>query len=145
LITIISFGGLPLLYFFTEFLRGLKKQKTCRFIQETTMSLFEKWWDAANALDRDKMAALLDDSFVMVRHQTGEQLDKEQFLDYIMTGIREQVTAQNRRLIYENEDIIVSHSVLDGPMGNNAVMLVRLVKDGKIIRQETGMTPLAAK
>ena len=55
------------------------------------------------------------------------------------------MTAQNRRLIYENEDIIVSHSVLDGPMGNNAVMLVRLVKDGKIIRQETGMTPLAAK
>ena len=72
------------------------------------MSLFDKWWDAANALDRDKMAALLDDSFVMVRHQTGEQLNKEQFLDYIMTGIREQVTAQNRRLIYENEDIIVS-------------------------------------
>jgi len=109
------------------------------------MSLFEKWWDAANALDRNKMAALLDDSFVMVRHQTGEQLNKEQFLDYIMTGIREQVTAQNRRLIYENEDIIVSHSVLDGPMGINAVMLVRLVEDGKIIRQETGMTPLAAK
>ena len=44
------------------------------------MSLFDKWWDAANALDRDKMAALLDDSFVMVRHQTGEQLNKDSFL-----------------------------------------------------------------
>ena len=90
------------------------------------------------------MAALLDDSFEMVRHQTGEQLNKEQFIDYIKTGIREQVTAQNRCLIWENKDIIVSHFVLDGPMGINAVMLVRLVKDGKIIRQETGMTPLAA-
>ena len=79
------------------------------------------------------MAALLDDSFEMVRHQTGEQLNKEQFIDYIKTGIREQVTAQNRCLIWENEDIIVSHFVLDGPMGINAVMLVRLVKDGKII------------
>ena len=95
------------------------------------MSLFDKWWDAANALDREKMANLLDDRFVMVRHQTGEKFNKEQFLDYIMTGIREQVTAEKRRLIYENEDIVVSHSILDGPMGYNAVMLVRLVKDAK--------------
>ena len=58
------------------------------------MSLFDKWWDAANALDREKMANLLDDRFVMVRHQTGEKFNKEQFLDYIMTGIREQVTAK---------------------------------------------------
>ena len=45
----------------------------------------------------------------------------------------------------ENDEIVVSHSILDGPMGRNAVMLVRLVKDGKFIRQETGMTPLPAK
>ena len=108
------------------------------------MCLFDKWWVAANALDRDKMAALLDDSFVMVRHQTGEQFNKKQFLDYIMTGIREQVTAEKRRLIYENNEIVVSHSILNGPMGYNAVMLVRLVKDGKFTRQETGMTPLPA-
>ena len=56
--------------------------------------------------------------------------------------MREQVTAENRLLIYQNEDIVVSHSILDGPMGYNAVMLVRLVKDGKFTRQETGMTPL---
>ena len=58
------------------------------------MSLFDKWWDAANALDREKMANLLDDRFVMVRHQTGEKFNKEQFLDYIMTGIREQVNSE---------------------------------------------------
>jgi len=106
------------------------------------MSLFNKWWDAANSLDRSKMAELLDDSFIFIRHNTGEELNKDEFIDYLMTGIRDQVTAQGRRLIYENDQIIVSHSVLDGPMGKNAVMLVRLVKDGKIIRQETGSTPL---
>ena len=63
------------------------------------MSLVNKWWCAINALDREKMAHLLDDGFVMVRHQTSEKFNKEQFLDYIMTGIRQQVTAKNRRLI----------------------------------------------
>ncbi len=62
-----------------------------------------------------------------------------------MTGIPEQVTAENRCLIYENEDIVISHSILDGPMGYNAVILVRLLKDGKFIRQETGMTRVPAK
>ena len=73
------------------------------------MSLVNKWWDVINARDREKMADLLDDGFVMVRHQTSEKFNKEQFLDYIMTGIRQQVTAKNRRLIYENEDIVISH------------------------------------
>ncbi len=106
------------------------------------MRVFNKWWDAANSKDRAQMAELLDDSFIFIRHNTGEELNKDEFIDYLMTGIRDQVTAHGRRLIYENDQIIVSHSVLDGPMGKNAVMLVRLVKDGKIIRQETGSTPL---
>ena len=107
------------------------------------MSLFNKWWDAANSLDRFKMAELLDDSFIFIRHNTGEEWSKNEFIDYLMTGIRDQVTAQDRRLIYENDKIIVSHSVLDGPAGKSAVMLVRLVKDGKIIQMETGSTPLS--
>ena len=107
------------------------------------MSLFNKWWDAANSLDRSKMAELLDDSFIFIRHNTGEEWSKNEFIDYLMTGIRDQVTAQDRRLIYENDKIIVSHSVLDGPAGKSAVMLVRLVKDGKIIQMETGSTRLS--
>jgi hypothetical protein len=107
------------------------------------MSLFDKWWDAANSLDRTKMAELLDDSFIFVRHNTGEEWSKDKFLDAMMTDVRDKTASEGRRLIYENDQIIVSHSVLDGPMGKNAVMLVRLVKDGKIIRAETGMTPLS--
>ena len=91
------------------------------------------------------MANLLDDRFVMVRHQTGGQFNKEQFLDYIMTGIREQVTAEKRRLIYENEDIVVSHSKLDSPIGFFSLMLVLLGKYGKFTRQEKGMMPLPAE
>ncbi len=109
------------------------------------MSLFDKWWDAANSNDRARMAELLHDEFIFVRHNTGEELSKDQFLDYMLTGIRDKTTSENRRLIYENDEIIVSHSILDGPMGRNAVMLVRLVKEGKLFRAETGSTPLPFK
>ena len=107
------------------------------------MGLFEKWWDAANLMERDKMGALLDDNFTLIRHNKGDVLNKEEFLDYLMTGIRDQVTCQDRRLIYENDSIIVSHSVLESKeAGRNAVMLVRTVKDGKITKQESGATPV---
>ena len=107
------------------------------------MSLFNKWWDAANSKDRSKMAELLDDAFIFVRHNTGEKWSKDEFLDYMLAGIRDKTTCENRRLIYENDEIIVSHSILDGPSGRNAVMLMRLVKDGKIVKAETGSTALS--
>ena len=108
------------------------------------MSLFDKWWDAANSKNRNQLAELLHDDFIFVRHNTGEELNKNKYLDAMMTDVRDKTACENRRLIYENDEIIVSHSILDGPMGRNAVMLVRLVKDGKFIKQETGMTPLPA-
>ena len=107
------------------------------------MSLFNKWWDAANSKDRSKMAELLDNDFIFLRHNTGEEWSKSEFLDYMLTGIRDKTTCENRRLIYENDEIIVSHSILDGPSGRNAVMLVRLLKDGKIVKAETGSTALS--
>ena len=107
------------------------------------MSLFNKWWDAANSKDRKKMSELMHDDYVYVRHATVEEWSKDEMLDAMMTDFREKTNSENRRLIYENDEIIVSHSILDGPTGRNAVMLVRLVKDGKIIRVETGSTPLS--
>ncbi len=109
------------------------------------MSLFDKWWNAANSKNRAQMAGLLDDDFIFVRHNTGEEWSKDEFLGYMLTGIRDKTACEDRRLIYENDQIIVSHSILDGPTGRNAVMLVRLVKHGKISRAETGSTPLPAK
>lgn len=107
------------------------------------MSLFDQWWNAANALDRKKMENLLHNDFIYVRHNRGDKLNKGEFIDFLMTGIRDEITSQSRRLIYENEAIIVSHSVLQSSsLGKNAVMLVRLVKDGKIISMESGATPL---
>ena len=109
------------------------------------MSLLDKWREAANSKDRAQMAELLDDDFILVRHNTWEEWSKDKFLDYMLTGIRDKTACENRRLIYENDQITVSYSILDGPAGRNAVMLVRLVKNGRLIRAETGSTPLPAK
>ena len=109
------------------------------------MSLFDKWWNAANSKDRAQMAELLDEDFIFVRHNTGEEWSKDKFLDYMLTGIGDKTACENRRLIYENDQIKVSHSILDGPAGRNAVMLMRLVKSGRLVRAETGSTPLPAR
>ncbi len=52
-------------------------------------------------------------------------------------------TMGSRRCIYENDDILVVHSVNDYPDGTReAVLAAYTLKDGKITRLETGATPL---
>lgn len=97
------------------------------------MSLFNKWWDAAKSKDRLKIAELLDDDFIFFRHNIGEEWSKDEFLDYMLTSIRDKTTCKNRCLIYENAEIIISHSTLDRLTDRNAVVLVRSAKDGKIV------------
>jgi hypothetical protein len=54
------------------------------------------------------------------------------------------MAVQNQRCLYENGDILVEHSVMDFPDGSReAVLAVHTLKDGKIIRTETGATPVS--
>ena len=107
------------------------------------MSLFDEWFQAENELDKFKMERLLHDDFVVERPSKGDKFNKQQFIDLMMSGYREDMTAHKRRLVYENDEIIVSHSILEFPNGTkDATLLVRLVKDGKIISQIAGATPM---
>ena len=48
------------------------------------------------------------------------------------------------RCVCENDEILVSHDFMSYPdVTKEAVMLVYMLKDGQIIRMETGATPLA--
>ena len=50
---------------------------------------------------------------------------------------------ENDRCLYENEDILVTHSIVHFPNGStDAVMMVHMKKDGLIWRTETGSTPM---
>ena len=57
-----------------------------------------------------------------------------------------ELEVESRRCIYENDDILIMHTVATFPNGDReAVLASCLLKDGKIWRQETGATPLPPK
>ena len=50
---------------------------------------------------------------------------------------------ENDRCLFENEGILVTHSIVHFPNGSNdAVMMVHMKKDGLLWRTETGSTPM---
>ena len=106
------------------------------------MSFTEKWDKAFEARDRDTLSELLDDEFVFVRHQYGKDMSREEMLNiWITDGPR--VELKNYRVIYENNDIVVTHRFVDFPSGDKeAVLGVMNLKNGKGIRMETGATPM---
>ena len=54
----------------------------------------------------------------------------------------ENIRQSERRCIYENDDILVMHSISHFPNDtSDAVMMVHIKKDGLLWRTETGSTP----
>ena len=54
--------------------------------------------------------------------------------------------SESKRLIYENDDILVEHKITLHEDGNRtATLMVHLKKDGLLWRTETGVTPLPPK
>ena len=63
----------------------------------------------------------------------------------MVTGMMEndKFVQESSRLVYENDEILVDHSFMSYPDNSReAVMLVAMIKDGKIIKMETGATLL---
>tara|TARA_B110000014_G_C19891271_1_gene461140 strand:+ start:98 stop:424 length:327 start_codon:yes stop_codon:yes gene_type:complete len=106
------------------------------------MSFTEKWDMAFDSRDRDALAELLYDDFVFVRHQSGKEISKEEMLN-MWTSDGPRVVHNKYRVIYENDDIVVTHRFIDFPSGDKeAVLGVMNLKNGKGIRMETGATPM---
>jgi len=108
------------------------------------VSLFEKIKEAAEQKDADKWIAFYHDDFQFVRHQTDSTMNRDQIYDMLKTMfINNAVVQNNHRCLYENEDTLIEHSVMAFSDGTReSVLVVHMLKDGKIIRTETGATPL---
>ena len=106
------------------------------------MSLYEKIATARRNKNIDEYANLFHDDFRFISHQDGSSMDKQAFTDKtgkLMSSGSLQI--QEQRCIYENDEILVSHTVVDFPDGTReAVMSVHKLKDGKIMEMETGAT-----
>ena len=112
--------------------------------REKTMSLYEKMKAASDNRDVEAWLDCIHDDFVFVRHQTGAEMSKEEWTPMVTAMMQsDQLEIKNQRCIYENEEILVTHSMMNFPDGTSeAVMVVNKLKDGKVIRVETGATPI---
>tara|TARA_B100001741_G_C16061116_1_gene373295 strand:- start:89 stop:427 length:339 start_codon:yes stop_codon:yes gene_type:complete len=111
------------------------------------MSIYEKWNAARKNLDVDEWASLLHENYTFVRHQSNTTVPRDEWIT-LAGGMFEamkngEMEFHDSRCIYENQDILVQHDVIVFPDGTKeAVMGVHNLKDGKIIKTETGATPV---
>jgi len=106
------------------------------------MGVYELLMKSMEERDARHYIGALHDDYEFVRHQTGTTMGKSVTSDMLSSMMaNENVVIKEPRCIYENDDILVEHSVMDFPDGTTeAVMAVHTKKDGKIIRTETGAT-----
>ena len=106
------------------------------------MKFSEQWLQAFESRDRDALEGLIDDDFAYVRHLSGDEIHKQKMLD-IWSSEGPRPERHDYRVVYENEDILVTHQFMTFPSGDReAVMVVMLLEDGRLVRMETGATPL---
>lgn len=109
------------------------------------MALFKKMESAVAGKDAEAYLELFGEDAVFVRHQSGTSIGKAEFGAMIRKMFAsDDMKMGARRLIYENDDILVVQGINDYPDGTReAVLMAMTMKDGKIRSVETGATPLA--
>ena len=103
------------------------------------MSVIKKLWDAEENKDLAQFNEVMSEDFVWVKHSTGEHIGRDVIAKWFMSD--DAPKSENNRIIYENDQIGVAHSFVTFTHGSKqAVLVVYVIKDGKIIRSETGAT-----
>ncbi|MDC1229603.1 nuclear transport factor 2 family protein [Octadecabacter sp.] len=108
------------------------------------MSLYQKINAAQNSKDIEAHLDCLHEDFVFIRHQSGSEVSKTDWTPSLTQMMQsDALHFQHQRCLYENDEIMVEHSFMKFPDGTSeAVLVVNHIKDGKIIRVETGATPI---
>ena len=109
------------------------------------MSLFPRWSTAIENRDADAVISCLHDDYTFVRHQSGTEMDKDA-ASQMFRGFMgsDAVVVHSQRCLYENDDVMVEHSVMDFADGTReAVVSFNRLQDGLIIHTETGATRVA--
>ena len=105
------------------------------------MSILAKYNAAMEAKDEAAMNELLHDDYKFTMHASGNVLGKADVIKWAMSG---DINQDKARIVYENDEVGVHHSIVTFNDGNvEAVMAVYKYKDGKIASLETGATPIS--
>ena len=115
-----------------------------QFYKESKVSIYNPLITAINAKDIDKVMVLYADDYAFVRHQTNSTMSKADMraqFEYMMASDKFKISAE--RCLYENEEVLVIHQFIDFPDGSReALLMMHTLRNGKIVRTETGATPL---
>ena len=104
------------------------------------MSILKKYTEAIDKKDEATMNELLHDNFKFTMHKSGNSLGKADVIKWAMSG---DINQDKVRVVYENDEVGVHHSLVTFGDGNiEAVMAVYRYEDGKIVSLETGATPM---
>ena len=106
------------------------------------MSVYEQWSASTRNRDAEGMIACLHDDYTFVRHQTGTTMNKAEMAEMLRAFMgNDGITVHSQRCLYENEDVMVEHSVIDFPDGSReAIISFHRLKNGRVIHVETGAT-----
>ena len=108
------------------------------------MGLYNSYKQAMEENDVTAYLSLLHDDFTVVFHKSGNTFSKEEWASMV-TGMmaNDKFIQESTRCVYENDDILVELSFMSYPDDTReAVMMIALKRDGKIIKVETGATSL---
>jgi len=103
------------------------------------MSVIQKLIDAQDNQDLKVYNEVVSEDYVWVKHSTGEEIPRDELSKWLISP--DAPKTESCRIIYENNEIGVAHYFISFKDGSRqAVLVVYIIKDGKIIRSETGAT-----
>ena len=103
------------------------------------MSVIQKLIDAQDNQDLKAYNEVVSEDYVWVKHSTGEEIPRDELSKWLISP--DAPKTESCRIIYENDEIGVAHYFISFKDGSRqAVLVVYIIKDGKIIRSETGAT-----
>ena len=103
------------------------------------MSVIQKLIDAQEKKDLKAYNEVVSEDYVWVKHSTGEEIPRDELSKWLISP--DAPKTESCRIIYENNEIGVAHYFISFKDGSRqAVLVVYIIKDGKIIRSETGAT-----
>ncbi|MDA8882444.1 hypothetical protein N9I90_07040 [Alphaproteobacteria bacterium] len=108
------------------------------------MSLNEKLSQSMSDRNVSDYLDLLHEDFVATFHKSGDTFSKSEWAPMVAGMMEnEKFIRESSRCVYENDDVLVMHSFMSYPDDSReAVMMVAMLRDGKIISIETGATSL---
>ena len=104
------------------------------------MSVYEKWLESVDKRDAEVLIDAHHEDYQFVRHQSGTTMNKSEMAEMLRGMMaNDDVVVKETRCLYENNDVLVMHTIMDFPDGTSeAIMQFSELKDGKIMKTETG-------